>query len=71
MAHRCRPRGLSEKSHLIAFQHQTSQMTRGIGASIYIDAIRMNFWFSSRGMTVHDNLTEIFFVPEKVFANPK
>ena len=57
--------------HAVALDGQQSEKTGGIGPCVDVDVVRSNIGFGHRGMTVHDELAEIFFTLKELIADPK
>ena len=62
---------MSNEPHLVAFEHQTSQASCRIGASVDIDAVWSNIRLYDRVVPMHHDLAEILLVQEKIFSDPE
>src|SRR5579863_1582271 len=57
--------------HLISFEHETGQPSRGVGAGIDIDPVGVDVGFNNRRVPMHDQFLEWMFVKKKIFADPQ
>ena len=73
MARKCRrcDRALSQKAHLMALQHQTSQATCRVGAGVDVNSIGAEIGFAGRRVPVNYHLAEILLVQEEIISNPE